>query len=384
MTPPPTDLPILDAHIHFGHPNFMPGLIAILDDNRVGKFNLVCTPHRQRLSLVPDALYVKSFHPQRAYVFGGLDISTLFIDRENCGSHFARYIHVLAQMGCDGIKMIEGKPDMRRMLPISPFDSPAYAPFWDEMESAGMPLLWHVNDPEEFWDPQRVPDWARQQGWFYGDGSYIDNEAQYAEVVHVLERHPRLKVIFAHFFFLSAQLPRLADLLDRFPNMSVDLTPGIEMYHNFQADLQASRDFFIKYQDRILFGTDIGAKALLAAPGLGIEPGESRVRVQLVHNFLSQQGPLQLDLADGYLFGKFGGDFRGLALPADVLHRICHLNFERLAGDQPRAVDPGVVIAECERLQAVIPMLAAVSPGGEADLSVAIKMKEHFSSFSFH
>jgi hypothetical protein len=47
-------------------------------------------------------------------------------------------------------------------------------------------------------------------------------------------------------------------------------------------------------------------------------------------------------------------------------------------------VDPGAVIAECERLQAVIPMLAAASSGGESDLSVALQMKEHFSSLSFH
>ena len=62
----------------------MPGLIGILDDNRVGKFNIVCTPHRTRLSLVPDALLVKSFHPQRTYVFGGLDISPLFMAPESC------------------------------------------------------------------------------------------------------------------------------------------------------------------------------------------------------------------------------------------------------------------------------------------------------------
>ncbi len=80
-------------------------------------------------------------------------------------------------------------------------------------------------------------------------------------------------MIFAHFFFLSAQLPRLAELFERFPNMHVDLTPGIEMYHNFSRNPQATRDFFLRYQERILFGTDIGAKALLASPGSGHRTG---------------------------------------------------------------------------------------------------------------
>lgn len=372
------DLPILDSHIHFGHPDFMPGLIGILDQNRVGKFNIVCTPHRTRLSLVPDALLVKSFHPRRTYVFGGLDISPLFMSPDSCGAMFADYAETLSKMGCDGIKMIEGKPDMRKMLPIPPFDSPAWEPYWQKLEKSSMPLVWHVNDPEEFWDPQRVPEWARAQGWFYGDGTFINNEIQYAEVLHVLERHPNLKVIFAHFYFLSAQLPRLADLLERFSNMCVDLTPGIEMYHNFAGNLQATREFFLKYQERILFGTDIGAKALLSTPEMGIEPGESSLRIELVRRFLETDGGFRLESAGGFLFGKFDGAFQGLGLPEDALRKIYGLNFERLAGSQPKAPDPQPIVAECERLESLIPLMASMQPGTPGDGSIAKIVKEHF------
>ena len=372
------DLPILDSHIHFGHPDFMPGLVKILDTNRVGKFNIVCTPHRTRLSLVPDALLVKIIHPQRTYVFGGLDISSLFMRPDACGTLFAENARTLSNMGCDGIKMIEGKPDMRKALPIPPFDSPVYEPYWQELEQSGMPLVWHVNDPEEFWDPQRVPDWARAQGWFYGDGTFINNEAQYAEVLHVLERHPNLKVVFAHFFFLSAQLPRLGDLLERFPNICVDLTPGIEMYHNFARDLQATREFFLKYQERILFGTDIGAKALLSTPEMGIEPGESSLRIELVRRFLETDGGFRLDSAGGFLFGKFEGAFQGLELPEEALRKIYALNFERLAGSQPKVPDPQPIVAECERLEMMIPLMASMQPGTPSDGSIAKMVKEHF------
>lgn len=372
------NLPVLDCHIHFGHPHYLPGLIEILDEQGVGKFNIVCTPHRARLSLVPDALFVKSHHPGRTYVFGGLDISPLFMAPGSCGAMFAAYLGQLLEMGCDGIKMIEGKPDMRKTLPIPPFDSPAYAPYWAILEERGAPLIFHVNDPEEFWDAGQIPDWARAQGWFYGDGSFIDNEAQYAEVLRVLERHPKLKVIFAHFFFMSAGLPRLAGLLERFPNMCVDLTPGIEMYHNFSRDPGAARDFFLKYQERILFGTDIGAKALLSTPELGIEADESAVRVQVMRRFLEQEGPFHLDGEGGFLFGRFGGPFHGLGLPEGVLRKIYSGNFERLAGSQPRALDPGAIIAECERLAALIPMMGATQPGVPVDLSVVNRVKEHF------
>jgi len=373
------DLPVLDCHIHFGHPNFAPGLIEILDKNRVNKFNIVCTPHRTRLSLVPDALYLKSLHPQRVYVFGGLDISPLFMAPDSCGALFAEYVGTLLNMGCDGVKMIEGKPDMRKMLPIPPFDSHAYEPYWNRLEEGGVPLLFHVNDPEEFWDAQRVPDWARQQGWFYGDGTFINNEAQYTQVFHVLERHPKLKVIFAHFFFLSAQLPRLADLLDRFPNLCVDLTPGIEMYHNFSREPQAAREFFLRYQDRILFGTDIGAKALLSTPELGIEPEESAVRIKIVRRFLEMEGEFKLEVESGFLFGRFSGPFQGIGLPQDVLKKIYFQNFERLAGSQPRALHPQEILAECDRLSMLIPAMGSVQPDVPGDVSIVKMVKEHFS-----
>lgn len=374
------DLPVLDCHIHYAHPDLMPGLIHELDANRVGKFNIVCTPHRQRLSLVPDALHLKAHHPGRVYVFGGLDISALFIAPDTCGEYFAWYVDALVEMGCDGVKMIEGKPDMRKTMPVPDFDSPAYAPYWARMEETGMPLIFHVNDPEEFWDASKVPDWAKQAGWFYGDGTYIHNEAQYTQVLNVVERHPGLKVIFAHFFFLSAQLERLGGYLDRFPNMHVDLTPGIEMYFNFARDPQQTRDFFLRYQDRILLGTDIGAKALLGAPGEGIDPGDSAIRVELTRSFLEKDGEFFLDSSRGYLLGKFGAPFQGIGLPVETLEKIYHANFERLAGQQPRAVNPAAVISECERLIGVIPMLGAAQPGIATDTSVAQQVKAYFEN----
>jgi predicted TIM-barrel fold metal-dependent hydrolase len=380
MEKPFADLPLVDAHVHFGHPVFMPGLVQIMDGNKVGKFNIVCTPSQTRLSLVPDALFVKAHHPERVYVFGGLDVSALFMAPDSCGGLFAAYVEQLMQMGCDGVKMIEGKPDMRKRLPIPPFDSPAYAPYWAAMEEKKVPLVFHVNDPEEFWDAERVPDWAREQGWFYGDGSFINNEAQYAEVLQVLERHPGLKVIFAHFFFLSNDLERLGGLFDRFPNMHVDLTPGIEMYYNLSRQAQAARDFFLKYQERIVFGTDIGAKALLSTPEMGIEEGESELRIRVVRSFLEWEGEYSLDVGDGFLFGRFAGPYHGLGLPREVLEKIYAGNFERIAGSRPKALNAGAILAECERLGSLIPMMGATQPGVTMDISVVDQVNAYFAN----
>lgn len=359
---------IIDGHVHFPHYALGDSLMDIMGAAGVDGLAVVCTPDEKRLSLVPDAMHLKRRFPDKVYVFGGLDISPLFMAPDIAGEAFAHYVDVLDEMGADGIKMIEGKVQIRKQLPIPDFDTPVYAPYWEKMSETRTPLIFHVNDPEEFWDPVKVPDWARQMGWFYGDGSYIDNEEQYHQVLAVLDRHPKLNVTFAHFFFLSAQLERLGDYLDCYPGMHVDLTPGIEMYHNFSAEPDKARDFFIKYQDRILYGTDIGARALLADRERGIDREESLARVEIVRGFLENDGTFTLS-HEGFLFGGKAAVFQGIALPDEVLDKIYFKNFIQFAGDHPKPLNPEAIVEECQRLEMMITTMAQVQPGTAGDTS---------------
>ena len=78
-----------------------------------------------------------------------------------------------------------------------------------------------------------------------------------------MKRHPRLRILFPHFFFLSKDLGRLAAMLDQYPNVHTDVTPGIELYFNLSDQEKEAKAFFAKYQNRICFGTDIGADSLI-------------------------------------------------------------------------------------------------------------------------
>lgn len=342
--------PIVDSHIHFGHPAYMPGLMHILEPLRIERINIACAMLGDRASTVPAALYFKDHHPNRVYVFGGLDFSILTTDPQNAAQRIAAQVDTLVELGCDGIKMVEGKPQIRKQLSLPDFDSQVFAPYWEKLAISGVPLIFHVNDPEEFWDANRIPEWARQLGWFCGDGTYPNNEDQYRQVLRVMDRHPNLKVIFAHFFFLSAQLPRLARYLDRYPQMYVDLTPGIEMYHNFSADPQGARDFFIQYQDRIIYGTDIGAHAFLTLPQGGVDALESQSRVFVIRHFLETEGDMRLEDPTGFVFWDPDHPYQGIKLPQSVLEKIYFRNFDRLVGTRPRRLNPGAIVSECERL----------------------------------
>ena len=369
---------IIDGHVHYAHYSYADSLMDIMKETGIDKLAVVCTPDEKRLSLVPDAMLLKAQHPHKVYVFGGLDISPLFMAPDIAGEAFAHYVDVLIEMGADGVKMIEGKVEMRKRLPIPDFDSPVYAPYWQKMAETQMPLIFHINDPEEFWDPEQVPDWAREMGWFYGDGSYIDNEAQYRQIINVLEQYPELNVTFAHFFFLSAQLDRLGEYFDRFPNMRVDLVPAIEMYHNFAKNPEEAREFFIKYQDRIIFGTDIGARALLSDREAGIEREESLARIEVVRGFLENDGAFSLQ-HEGFLFGGAKAVFQGIHLPEWVLDKIYNKNFEHFAGAMPKPLNPQAVVEECQRLVMMIQAMAQVQPGTAGDTSSAEKAVQTFS-----
>ena len=368
---------IIDGYVQCARHSYGDSLMSILSDTGIEKLAVVCTPDLNRLSLVPDALHLKAQYPDKVYVFGGMDISPLFMMPDNCGEVFAQYVDVLAAMGADGIKMIEGKAQIRKQLPIPDFDSPIYAPFWEKMAETQMPLIFHVNDPEEFWDCEKVPDWAREMGWFYGDGTYVNNEDQYQQVLNVMDRHPDLNVTFAHFFFLSAQLERLASYLDKYPNMHVDMTPGIEMYHNFALSPQEVHDFFIKYQDRILYGTDIGARALLHDREGGIEREESMARIEVIRGFLEKDGPFTLS-HEGFLFGGQEAVFHGINLPDEILDKIYFRNFTEFAGDHPKQLNPEAIIEECSRLEMVIQAMSQVMPGTSGDTSSAVAVRNYF------
>ena len=339
-------------------------LAEIADAVSIERANIVCTNSRNSVNANPAAFVAKAEHQGRFYVFAGLDHSTHFTEGAVRAPTLAEQVDRLKALGADGIKMIENKPTARKTLDI-PVDGPYFADYFARAEETGFPILWHVNDPEEFWDPETTPSWALSRGWGY-DETFVDKETLYAEVEHVLGRHPKLRIIFAHFYFLSADLPRAAELLDRFEGVSLDLAPGIEMLYNMSGDntsrnLEAARDFFVRYADRIVFGTDISSTNTVA---------EAKIRAGIVTRWLETDETYRVPAGADFLLGPpEDGIMRGLGLPEEVLSRVLRGNFERIAGERPKPLDVGKAREECERIAREIDAIA----GGEAEDNHAAK-----------
>jgi predicted TIM-barrel fold metal-dependent hydrolase len=363
------DMPITDAHVHFGDVRLMPEVTELMDSTGVDQFNLLSTPRRDIINLNPQVLYFKAHHPERVYMFGALDYS-----RPADGADPALVIPLAEQvdrlmlLGCDGIKMVEGKPEVRKRIGL-PFDGDVYADFFARAAEQAVPILWHVGDPEEFWDWDRLPQWAKDHGWFY-DETAPALESLYSEVANVLARNPTLTVIFAHFYFLSAQLPRAAELLDRYPNVNLDVTPGVEMYHNFTANYDAARDFFLRYQDRIIFGTDSGAQEGIAGERhINMEVGQGRI--WMVRNALETGEVFDVPY-DPLMTPDDRPAIRGVALPPESLEKLYTANFQRLAGAAPKTLDMDLVNQELERMAALVDASGApTNPAREVMESLA-------------
>ncbi len=165
----------------------------------------------------------------------------------------------------------------------------------------------------------------------------------------MLTKHPGLRVVFAHFYFLSADLERLGAFLDRWPNVNVDITPGSEMYVNWAAQREKAREFFIRYQDRIFFGTDNLGGRRDPDPEL---TDASKRKVDAMRRVLETEDTFEF----------WGQTWGGLALPRDVCAKIYAGNFHRWVGTEPKPVDRLAACEECDRLLA---MTELAGVGGE-------------------
>jgi predicted TIM-barrel fold metal-dependent hydrolase len=341
---------IVDNHVHMGNMADERAMLSIREVTGIDKMNLVSIQNAEKGEGLAGSLYMKVRHPQLFYVFAGLNHATRLSEGRVHTRSLAEQADDFAAMGCDGIKMVEGKPTSRQRMNVAVTD-PYFADYWARAEERGLPLVWHVNDPEEFWDPQKLPAWAQELHWGYGPDD-VQKEQLYAEVDGVLARHPKLKIIFAHFYFLSADLPRAGRFLDAHPTVHLDLAPGIEMLYNMSRDVDASREFFRKYADRIVFGTDLSSRQTAE---------EGHYRAGIVFRWLESADTFRIPQGVDFLLGKpEDGIIRGMSLPTDVLHKIYGDNFARLAGPQPRALVVDRAIEGCERMAAIAHAMSGI------------------------
>lgn len=234
------------------------------------------------------------------------------------GMDFLTQYNELLELGFDGIKMLETKALEQSYYKVY-VDADYYEDYFAKCEKDGTHIIWHVADPDSFWDLNRIHPRHLAKGWYYGEGDFMSWEDIYKMVFNVLDRHPKLKITFAHFFFYSEHPEWLVELFEKYPNVGIDLTPGAEMYNAFRDNNEYYRDFFIKYADRITYGTDV------SFPGSAV----NAARTEQVYRFITTDEELTVvDIKT-----------KGLGLPDGVCDKLLYKNFESVAGEKPKALN---------------------------------------------
>ena len=206
-------------------------------------------------------------------------------------------------------------------------DDPRFDPLIDFIVKNNVPVVGHLGEPKNCWMPLEEMTIKGDKSYFSANPEYHmylhpefpSYEEQIAARDHMLEKHPDLKFIGAHLGSLEWSTDELAKRLDKFPNMAVDMAARIT-HLRFQSmkNWQKVHDFMIKYQDRLLYGTDLGIESTSNPVELKISLNDSWVNDW---KFFATNDEMSIS--------DFDGRFKGLKLPREVIDKIYRKNAEK-------------------------------------------------------
>ncbi len=202
-------------------------------------------------------------------------------------------------------------------------DDPRLDPIWAKCAELGIPVLIHTADPRPFWQPkdadnERLYEMIEVPGRWRDPATNVSWDQLIDEQHRLFRRHPRTSFINAHLGWLGHDLARLGRLLDELPNVHTEIGAVLA---ELGRQPRFAREWFIRYQDRVLFGKD------------SWEPSEYPYYFRV------------LETADDYFpyyrrrhaFWKL----YGLDLPDEVLRKLYYGNALRLIPGLDRSRFPG-------------------------------------------
>jgi hypothetical protein len=199
-------------------------------------------------------------------------------------------------------------------------DDPALDPVINFIISKNLPITGHLGEPRNCWLPF-------SEMTIKGDSSYFAENPQYHMFLHpeyptyenqinardrLLQKHPDLIFVGCHLGSLEWNVDELAKRLDKYPRMAVDMAARIcHLQYQSARDRKKVRDFCIKYQDRLLYGTDLS------------DEGSESVDVLAgrIHETWSDDWKY-FTSDDKMTSTAFTGEFEGLQLPKEVVRKI--------------------------------------------------------------
>jgi predicted TIM-barrel fold metal-dependent hydrolase len=200
---------------------------------------------------------IKKHYPNRFILFTTLTFSD--IDEPNWTAKTVKQLEENVKAGAKGLKIYKSlglhfKDKSGKLIAI---DDPRIDPIWEKCGELGIPVLIHTADPKQFWEPidEKNERWLELKT--HPNRRYTDKEVSWQTLIeqqhNIFRKHPKTKFIAAHLGWYGNDLKKLGQLLDAMPNVYTEIGAVIA---EVGRQPRAAKAFFIKYQDRILFGKD--------------------------------------------------------------------------------------------------------------------------------
>ena len=310
------EVPKIDGHAHFF--DDMPEFAAMLDKIDMRVVN-VCVNSLGPEMLVPGEMRAEMLSQKyKPHMFF---CSTFDVSRRGEPDYVKRVIAWLDksfEAGAVSVKIWKDvgmeikSADGKYIMP----DDPMFDAIYDHIAKSGKPLTAHFADPYEAWQPLKEGSlhygyYSKNPEWHvYGRDGYPSHEQIMAARDNVLAKHPDLVMIGSHLASLDHDLDALGRRLDKYPNLYVDVSARTHSLMMLYTP-EKVREFFVRYQDRILFGTD-------ADKFSGVEQPPAEKRAEFAEA-----------MEKGYR-AQFDYYSKKVGLPEEVLHKFFHGNAERL------------------------------------------------------
>lgn len=250
-----------------------------------------------------------------------------------------RRIDVEVRRGAVAVKVWKniGMIERNRTGQLIMLDDAGFDGLMRHLEESGIPLIAHQAEPKNCWLPL-------DQMTTGNDRSYFRDHPEYHMFLHpeqpsyetllgardrFVARHPKLRFVGAHLGSLEWSVDELANFLDAHPAASVDLAARMtQVQYQSNADRVKVRRFFITYQDRILYGTDLTKNPPSADARAQNPPIEEDFAGEADRFWRSDWR--YLATTDSQHVDDLGADVDGLGLPKPVIDKIYYRNANRV------------------------------------------------------
>jgi hypothetical protein len=203
-------------------------------------------------------------------------------------------------------------------------DDVRFDPIFNHIRKRGKTLMGHLAEPKNCWLPLEEMTTNNDRNYYGRHPEYHmflqPDMPSHEDLIwsrdRMLEKHPDLKFVGAHMGSLEYDVDELARTLDRFPNMAVDLAARMgQVFYQTAEDREKVRDFFMRYQDRLLYATDLGDNGSSSEDQL-LSTMEAAWKRDW--EFFVTDNEMQSDLINE--------PFKGLQLPKEVVDKVFYGN----------------------------------------------------------